>query len=70
MKQQFQALQAQMEQVVAQNQGLNTALQATLAQTQLLQNNMAEACGSEGDAPAHVPKDWVPQPWSGQHADW
>ena len=70
MEQQFQARQAQMEHVVAQNQALNAALQATQAQTQQLQTGMAEASGSRGGVPAHVPKDWAPQPWSGQYADW
>ena len=68
MKQQFQTLQAHMDLGVAQNQAPSAALQATLGQTQQLQSRMAEASGSRGDAPAQVPKDWAPQPWSGQHA--
>ena len=61
-------LHAQMDLGVAQNQAPSAALQATLEQTQQLQNRMAEASGSREDAPAQVPKDWAPQPWSGQHA--
>ena len=59
-----------MEQVVAQHQAPQAALQAAQAQPQQLQTRMAEASGNRGDAPTQVSKDWAPQPWSGQHAYW